>query len=116
MFAFPLHVEQVFFTDDLKNHGWKVVTWKEPIESRVVSGKDSMSDIWCLSLGNIGEHCDLKPTSLEIDATPTDPILNEVVVLSSDEVVVTLNTNKLEPSNEDEVEVGLEEDNHAQIY
>ena len=52
---------------------------------------------------------------LENDATPTDPILDEVVVLSSDEVVVALNTNEHEPSFEDEDEFGIEEDENAQI-
>ena len=114
-FAFSLHVEQVFFADDLNNHGWKVVLRKEPRGARVVSSKDSMPDIGCLSLGNVEEHCGLVPTSLQNDATPTDPILDEVVVLSSDEVVVVLNTNEHEPSYEDEDEFGIEEDGNAQI-
>ena len=36
-FAFPIHVEQVFFADDLNNHGWKVVLRKEPRRTRVIS-------------------------------------------------------------------------------
>ena len=55
------------------------------------------------------------PTSLENDATPIDPILDEVVVLSSDEVVVALNRNEHELSYEDEDEFGIEEDENAQI-
>ena len=27
-FAFPLHIEHIFFADDLNNHGWKVVLQK----------------------------------------------------------------------------------------
>jgi hypothetical protein len=81
-FAFPLHVEQIFFVDDLNNNGWKVVLKKEPREARVVSSKDSMPDTGCLFLGNVEEHCGLVPSSLENDATPIDPILDEVVVLS----------------------------------
>jgi hypothetical protein len=57
----------------------------------------------------------LVPESLENDATPTDPILDEVVILSNDEVVVALNTNEHEPSYEDEDEFGIEEDENAQI-
>ena len=41
---------------------------------------------------------------------------HEVVVLSSDEVVVVLNTNDHEPSYENEDKVGLEEDGHIQLY
>jgi hypothetical protein len=55
------------------------------------------------------------PASLENDATPTDPILDEVVVLSSNEVVVALNTNEHEPSFEGEDEFGIQEDGNAQI-
>ena len=113
-FAFPLHVEQVFFADDLNNHGWKVVLRKEARGARVVSSKDSMPDIGCLSVGNVQEHYGLVPASLEKDATPTDPILDEVVVLSSNEVIVALNTNDHEPSFEDEDEYGSEEDGNAQ--
>jgi hypothetical protein len=29
-FVFPLHVEQVVFSNDLKERGWKVTLWKEP--------------------------------------------------------------------------------------
>ena len=86
------------------------------INDVVTSRIHSMPDIRCLSLNNIGKHCGLKPTSLENDVTPTDPILDEVVVLSNDEVVVALNTNEHESSYEDNDEVGLEEDGHAQIY
>ena len=75
-FAFSFHVKQVFFADDLKNHGWKVVLRKKPRRARVVSNKDNMSDIGCLSLGNVEEHCGLVPASLENDATPIDPILD----------------------------------------
>ena len=74
-----------------------------------------MPDIGCLSLGNVEEHCGLVPASLENDATPIDPILDEVVVLSSDEVVVALNRNVHELSYEDEDEFGIEEDENAQI-
>lgn len=114
-FAFPLHVEQVFFADDLNNHGWKVVLRKEPRGARVISTRDSIPDIGCLSLGNMGDHCGLKPTSLENDTTPADPMLDEVVALSSDEVVAALNTDDHEPSSEDDDEAVLEEDDHALI-
>ena len=53
--------------------------------------------------------------SLENNATPTNTLLDEVVVLSSDKIVVALNTNEYEPSYEDEDEVGLEEDENALI-
>ena len=58
--------------------------------------------MWCLYLGYMEDHCGLKPTSLKNDATPIDLILDEVVALSSDEVLAALNTNDHEPSSEDE--------------
>jgi hypothetical protein len=112
-FAFPLHVEQLFFADDLNNHGWKMVPQKELRGAKVVSSKDFMPDIGCLSLGNVEEHCELVPASIEKDTTPTDPILDEVVVLSINEVIVALNTNEHEPSFQDEDEFGIEEDENA---
>ena len=42
-------------------------------------------------------------------------MLDEVVALSSDEVLAALNTNDHEPSSEDEDEAALEEDGHALI-
>ena len=53
-----------------------MVLRKEQKGARVVSRKDSMLDIRCLSLDNIGEHCGLKSISLKND----EPILDEVVI------------------------------------
>ena len=73
--------------------GWKLVLWKEPRGTKVVSSKDFLLNIACLSSGNVEEHCGLIPQSLDNDATPIDPKLDEVVILSSDQGVVALNTN-----------------------
>ncbi len=35
-FAFPLHVDQVFFSNDFKERGWKVVIKKEPCGRQVI--------------------------------------------------------------------------------
>lgn len=66
-------------------------------------------------MGNVEEHCRLVQTSLDNDATPTDPILHEVVVLSSDEMVVALNTNEDELSYRYEDEFEIEKDGNAFI-
>ena len=55
------------------------------------------------------------PASLDNDATPIDPILDEVVVLNNNQMVVALYTNEDEPSYEDEDVVGIEEDENALI-
>jgi len=74
-----------------------------------------LPDIGCLSLDNVEEHCKLVPTSLDNNATPTDPILDEIVVLSNDEIIIALNTNEDEPSYEDKDKFGIEEDGNAHI-
>ena len=92
-----------------------MVLRKEPSGARVVFTRDHIPDIGCLSLGNMGDHCRLKPTSLKNDTIPADLMLDEVVALSSDEVLASLNTNDHEPSSKDDDEVALEEDDHALI-
>ena len=57
----------------------------------------------------------INTTLLDNDAIPTDPRLDKVVVLSSYEVVIALNTNEHEPSYDDEDEVGHKEDDIALI-
>ena len=44
-FVFSLHVEHVFFADDLNNHRWKVVLRKEPRGARVIFTKDFIPNI-----------------------------------------------------------------------
>ena len=63
----------------------------------------------------MGDHCGLKPTSLENDAISSDPMLDEVVVLSRDEVLAASNTDDHEPFSEDKDEAAFEEDDHALI-
>lgn len=92
-----------------------MVLRKEPRGAKVISTKDFISNIGCLFLGNMRDHCGLKPISLENDATPADPILDEIVALSSDEVLVALNIDDYKPSSEDDDKAALEEDGHAQI-
>ena len=41
-FAFPIHVQQVFFADDISNPGWKVVLQKERRGTTVASKSDSI--------------------------------------------------------------------------
>lgn len=64
-------------------------------------------------LGDVEEHCELVPTSLNNDATSTDPKLDKIVVLSSDQVVAIFNTNEDKPSYEDddEIEIEIEDEN-----
>ena len=73
-----------------------------------------MPDIVNLYLGNVEMHFRLVPQALDNDATPIDPKLDEIVVLSSDELIVVMNTNMDEPpSYEYEDEFGIEEDENV---
>ena len=75
-FAFPLHVQQVFFSEDLKMLGWKVVLRKEPRGVWIHSHKDSMSEIEFLSLGRDVDHSGLiLHNSLHDDTTVLEPVL-----------------------------------------
>ena len=52
-FAFPIHIEQVFFSNDPdSDDGWKVVLENEPRSRRVECAKDKMAEVPCLTLGN----------------------------------------------------------------
>jgi hypothetical protein len=33
-FAFPLHVQQIFFANEVDKYGWKVVLWKGPRDTK----------------------------------------------------------------------------------
>lgn len=44
-----------------------MVIQKKPREARVVAVEDSMPDLVWLSLGNVGEHYELVPQSLDND-------------------------------------------------
>jgi hypothetical protein len=56
-FAFPIHIQHVFFSNDPGNNdGWKVVIKNEPRNRRVQCAKDKMAEVPCLTLGN-DENC-----------------------------------------------------------
>ena len=50
-FAFPLRVQQVFFVDDGRNDGWKVVLRREPRGCRVMLRVDGGPDLQALQIG-----------------------------------------------------------------
>ncbi len=50
--AFPIHVEQIFFFDDLSKLGWKVVLKNEPQGRQVENAKGNGPKINLLTIGN----------------------------------------------------------------
>jgi len=101
-FAFPLHVDQVFFVDNVNNRGWKVVLRKEPRSTRIASRKDDREEIQCLSIGKDADHRGLMPdSSFNMEATAMEPILEGGRVMSSNEVMQALNVEQAEPDFED---------------
>jgi len=51
-FAFPIHVEQIFFSDDPFKLGWKVVLKNEPQGRQVENAKGNGPKINLLTIGN----------------------------------------------------------------
>ena len=65
-FAFPIHVEQVFFSNDPGSElGWKVVLKNEPRSRRVECAKDKMVEVPCLTLGNDSNYSGLADPTLD---------------------------------------------------
>lgn len=91
------------------------VVIRKPKGVQVIFGKNYMLDIVNIYLGNVEMYFGLVPQALDNDATPFDPKLDEIVVLSSDELIVVMNTNMDEPSYEYENEFGIEEDENVII-
>ncbi len=51
-FAFPIHVEQIFLSDDLSKLGWKVVLKNEPQGRQVENAKGNGQKMKLLTIGN----------------------------------------------------------------
>ena len=61
-FAFPLHVQQVFFVDDEENTEWKIVLRRQPRAARVDSRDGGRHELQSVKLGKVGEHAGLRPS------------------------------------------------------
>lgn len=75
-----------------------------------------MLDIAWLSLANVGNDYGLVSQSLDKDAIPIDPKLDEVGVLSNSQVIASLNKTEGEPSYKDENGIRIEQDEDAPMY
>ena len=69
-FAFPLHMQQVFFVDDVGNLQWKVVLQKEAQCTRVASKMEGRPGMLSLNPGKDEEHFGLRPRHIAEDVQP----------------------------------------------
>jgi len=73
-FAFPIHIQHVFFSNNPDNDdGWKVVLKNEPRSRRVECAKDKMAEVPCLTLENDENYARLaNPTLVPCDVESDD--------------------------------------------
>jgi hypothetical protein len=81
-FAFPFHIEQVFFAPDVARSGWEVVLRKEPRSVRIFSKQQRTDEVQCMALGRTSDFPGLQVTGLYDDMVPKTPILGDAVEVS----------------------------------
>jgi hypothetical protein len=65
----------VFFADEVDKSNWKVVLWKDPRDTRVVSEADDKSRLQCFTIGKDEEHLRLTLELVQEDTEKLQPIL-----------------------------------------
>jgi hypothetical protein len=55
LIAFPIHIQQVLFVDEVDNMEWKVVLCKQPRGTRVASRAKEVPELECLNMGRDGD-------------------------------------------------------------
>ena len=98
-FAFPLHVEQFFFVDDVENPKWKVVLRKEARGARVASTSERRPETLSLHVGRDEDYRGLRSNILNEDVQPDAPVLEGCTVLEAKDVHVALQEREEEPDN-----------------
>lgn len=89
-FAFPFHIEQVFFAKDKTKHGWDIVLYKEPRGVRLFSKHQGTLEVDCISFGKTTNFHGLEATSLHEDLIPKIPILRDAVEVEPNVVATAL--------------------------
>jgi hypothetical protein len=78
-FAFPFHLQQIFFVDDGGNDGgndgWKIFLRREPRSCRVPSKVDGGPDLQALQIGRSSEHHGLGDLFIDINRAHDTPVL-----------------------------------------
>ncbi len=76
-FAFPLHIEQVFFSScDSRERGWKIVLQKDPHGRRIVENiQTNPIEFDMFRVGNVDEYLGLQaPTFIQDSIQPTNVV------------------------------------------
>jgi uncharacterized protein YacL (UPF0231 family) len=84
-FAFPLHVQQVFFSDEEENSAWKVVLRRQPRGARVESRAAGRPELHSLRLGRDEEYEGLRPQYAVLEAEVQTPDLSTGRRLTTEE-------------------------------
>jgi hypothetical protein len=85
-FSFPLHIEHVFFADEVDKPGWKVVLLKDPKDTRVASEVDERPELQYFTIGKDKEHLGLIRKLVQEDVEKLRLVLQNSQVLSKDKV------------------------------
>jgi hypothetical protein len=116
-FAFPLHVQQIFFVEDTNNPSWKIVLHKEARGARIASKADGILDLQCLNIGRDEEHAGLSAQPLAGDATPCELVLTRCRVLTREEVNLALQVEEEDGgSTNDEASDGEDRAGSDEVY
>ena len=103
-FAFPLHMQQVFFVDDVENLEWKVVLRKEARGARVASIAERRPEPLSLVQGTDEDYRGLRSNILNNDIQPCAPVLEGCTVLEAEDIHVAMQEREEEPDySEDKV-------------
>jgi hypothetical protein len=97
-FAFPLHVQQVFFVDDVENPEWKVVLRKEARGARMASTSERRPETLSLVLGRDEDYRGLRSNILNEDVQPRAPVLEGCIVLEAEDVHVAMQEREEAPN------------------
>jgi hypothetical protein len=84
-FVFPIHVEQVFFVDEVEKPDWKIVLLKDPKDTRVASEVDDRPELQYLTTGRDKEQLGLILKLVLEDIEKLRPVLQNSKVLSRNE-------------------------------
>ena len=104
LFAFPLHIEQVFFALDMAKRGWEVVLRREPRSVRSFSKHQLMEEVQCISLGRTCDFPGLEATSLDEDIILKISILGGAVEVAPEVVAKALKCLREDDTSIDDLE------------
>ena len=102
-FAFPLHMQKVFFVDDVENPEWKVVLRKEAWGASMASTAERWPETLSLVLGRDEDYRGLRSNTLNDNVQPRAPMLEGCTVLEDEDVHVEMQEREEEPDNNEDI-------------